>query len=180
MRDNEIFIMLRSLILDMLPDYGITDFGVKQNYQPTQQGRPNQTTLFITKPADKRYGSRRVDVRYDEDQQAIVQTQVQVIESTFRFAVLVSERDPANDTELTASDVLKAVAALIQSPDFMEAILEHEAQVLRVQEMPATPWSNDRDRFEFEPALDVVITHKNTHTKQLPAITTVRSGLHRG
>lgn len=179
MRDNEIFIMFRSLLLQMMPERGITDVLVKQNYQPTQQGRPNQSTVFMTKITDRRHGSRRIDESYDEDQQAIIRTETQVMESTFQFAALVSERNPADNTELTAADVLKTVAAILQSPDFIEAIKVQGAQVLRITDIRTTPTDNDRDRFEFEPSFDVVLTHKDIFTKQIPAVTKVTSGLHR-
>jgi hypothetical protein len=179
MRDNALFILLRGQILPGLSERGFVNVRVEQNYQPIQHGRPNASTVFVTKILDKRHGSRRIDERFDKELEEVVREESQVVESTFQFAALISERDPANDAEETASDLLKATAAILQSPDFIDAIGKTGVQILRITDIRSTPIDNDRNRFEFEPSFDAVLTHTDVFRKTIPALDRISSGIYR-
>jgi hypothetical protein len=179
MRDNALFILLREQILQGFSERGFGNVGVNQNYQPTQQGRPNQSTVFMTKILDKRHGSRRIDERFDVEKKAIVREEAQVIESTFQFAALALERDPSDDDEYTAADILKTVASILQSPDFIEAMGKKAVQILRVTDLRTVPIDNDRNRFEFEPSFDAILTHTDIFKKAIPSLDRINSGFYR-
>jgi hypothetical protein len=179
MKDNALFIFLRSFLLEALPARGFSDVLVKQSYQPQQQGRASQSAVYLHKILDRRYGSRAVKEFFDKENGVMTRTEEQVIETTIQFNALASPRDPADDDEMTAADILKAVAACLQSPDFIYAGKEAGVQALRIQEIRNTPVQNDRDQFEFEPSFDAVFTHADVFTQTIESITHFKPGFNR-
>ena len=176
-RDNPLFTFLRSALLDMLPARGLTGILIKQSYQPKQHGRPNQSTVFLHKITDRRHGSRAVREGFDDDLGQL-RTESQVMETTIQFNALASERDPENNEELTAADMLKTVAAALQSVEFIERARKSGVQVLRIQEIRNAPFENERGRFEFDPSFDAVFTHADEYTQPINHVTHFTEGFY--
>jgi hypothetical protein len=171
MKDNALFILVRKHLLAELPERGYPGVRVLQSFQPRQQGRALETTAYLTKVSEIRHGSPAVDEYYDPATHEHTHAERQVMETTFQITVLASERDPGDDSEYTAADVAKAAAAIMQGSRFINALYqEGRVQVLRVRDIKNTPASNDRDRFEFQPSFDIVLTHTDEFRRAIPAI----------
>ncbi|MDR2093025.1 MAG: hypothetical protein LBP58_06900 [Azoarcus sp.] len=177
MRDNALIIFVRAALLELLPGRGLGNVAVRQNWQPRQQGRANETCIYLHKITDRRYGSRAVREVWDTDTGEMVRRETQLIETTLQFTVLAAERDPASDED-TAADVARAASAVLQSPAFIERAGKAGVQVLRIQDIRNQPVENDRDRFEFETSFDAIFAHEDTHTENIYPLTGWRSGIH--
>ena len=172
MRDNTLFIFLRETLLALLPMRGV-DVEVKQSYQPTQQGRPGKSAVFLHKIMDKRHGSRGIIERFDEAKGKMVRVESQAIETTIQFNALAAERNPADDEEYTAADILKAVAAVLQSREFLDVGRAAGVFALRIQDMRNQTFENERDRFEFEPSFDAVFVHTDIFEQPINHLTRI-------
>lgn len=159
MLDNQLYQMLRQCLIDQAPLRGITDSAYVLRYQPTQQGRASDRSVYMFKIADKRYGYRKAT--YVQTVDGLQQGEEQAIESTIQFSV--TQPQAIQDNELTHADVLKTIAACVQSPTFIAALLPFEASVLRVQDIRNTPFNNDRDQWEENPSFDLVVKHSDKY-----------------
>lgn len=178
MLDNQLNIILREQLGALFPSRASLTVEFKQNYQPTQQSRKNAATVYFKKLFDHRYGYRSNRSEWNEDLQVMQRIEEQVIESTFQFAVTMNI-DPNDETAYTHSDVLKLVASVVQSPDFIKELYKNGLQVLRVMDIRNTPYQNDRDNFEDNPTFDVIITHTDTFIDGVPVVTKFVSSIHR-
>ncbi|MDR1367915.1 MAG: hypothetical protein LBJ76_04265 [Candidatus Accumulibacter sp.] len=170
MKDNALFILIRKELIRGLAARGIAGVSVRQNFQPVQQGRATESCVYMTKISDRRHGSLGIHTIYDTEIEEIARRETQVIESAFQFTGLASERNPADDEELTAADILKTAAAVMQGEDFRRALLSSGVQVLRIQEIRNPTMVNERDRFEFQPSFDVVFTHNDEFIARDPVV----------
>ena len=170
MKDNALFVLLRDKTLEGLAARGFGDVAVRQNFQPRQQGRDPESVVYLTKLYDRRHGSPGVTARLDPGCGQMTRREIQVIESAFQVMALVSERDPENDLEHTAADLAKTVAALMQGEDFRTAIGRRGVQVLRIADIRNAPFQNERDRFEFAPSFDAILTHHDEFIARDPVI----------
>ena len=72
---------------------------------------------------------------------------------------------------LTASDIRNYARAVLQSLSFVTAIEAQGVGVLRIGAVRNQAFTDDRDRFEYEPSLDAVFTHKQIITSTQPIVT---------
>jgi hypothetical protein len=179
MRDNQLFSFVRAYLLDALPPRGFPDAEVRQSFQPQQAGRAAGVCIYMHKLSDTRRGQRKVTEWWDDDVEAMRHREVQIIESAFQFNALVPERDPANDTEYTAADVLKATAAALQSDAFIEAARLQGVQILRVADMVNTAFENERGEFEYSPSFDVRLAHEDAYQDEVQAVTAINFDIKR-
>ncbi|MDR0736621.1 MAG: hypothetical protein LBF51_07305 [Zoogloeaceae bacterium] len=179
MRDDALFALLRQTLLAGLARRGLGDVSVRQNYQPVQQGRASETSLYLHKVSDRRHGSPGVRARCDPVSGRIVREEIQVIESVIQITALVNERDPKNADAPTAADVARTTAAILQGEDALEALHARGVQALRIQGVRLTPVENERDRFEFEASFDVTLTHNEVFVTHDETINRFGFDLHR-
>lgn len=171
MRDNEINILLRGALLRMAPVRGLPGVEFKQAFQSTQQGRPNDTTVTWYNIGHRRYGSPAIGEQWSNNAGKMVRTETQVMESTYQFSVTMNI-DPANILALTHGDVLKSVAAMLQSPSFIVPSLVNGLQVLRIMDIRNVPVENDRGQFEPNMSFDVTFTHNDKFVDDVPVVAT--------
>lgn len=151
-----------------------------RNFQPRLQGAATGPIVYFTKITDRRYGwNRRSDV---VDAPALdltfTHTEAQLYETTYQFTALVPQ-DPAATTELTESDVLNAVSAIIQSDGLMAAFRTAGVGVQRVTDVRNPYFVDDRERFEASPSFDVVLTHYRSVTATIPGVVTYETNFNR-
>ena len=87
-----------------------------------------------------------------------VRTTEQVYETTFQFSAL-STQDPTNPNQLTASDILNYAAFIMQNPDTTAILEENGVGVLKIGQVRNPYFSDDRQRYEASPNLEMTLTH---------------------
>lgn len=171
MLDNELIITIRAALLARLaaPSYGLGTLQVKQSYQPTQQGVPSVACLFLFKLHDKRIGSPQRKEEWNEILEQFDYVESEQLETTFQFSARAPQ-DPANDSELTPADYLKAAARALQSDPVLISLRSAGVGVLRIGDIRSGYSNNDEGEFQQEPTFDVTFTHRNTTTDTLAPV----------
>lgn len=185
--DNELFAILVGYIEAEMLISGI-EVSVQQSYQPKIQavevdsadGRGAQAFLF--KLRDKRYGWKGVFSDFN-DQNPINEefdvTEVQKVETTFQCATLVRQ-DPANESSLTASDVLNEIVDILQSSQAIDYLMSNfEVGILRVVELPQTYIIDDKDQNEAEPKCEFTLTHQRSRVRRVPQVKSYEAKVNR-
>lgn len=173
MLDNQLIALVISIIKTGLTglDLGVV-IGVKQAYQPTQQGTPVENTVLLHKIGDHRYGYplRKDEWIPDTDGSGVMtHTESQWYETTFQIDALAIQ-SPSNVTSLTASDIVNYVAAILQSDTALGALKAQGVGILRITEIRNVPFVDDRDRFEYHPSFDFTLTHEQVIISESPVI----------
>lgn len=174
MLDNQLYTLLRQRLVDVAPLRGITTAQYLLRYQPLQQGRQNERTVYMSKVTDKRYGSRQVEQEWIGG--VLRRTERQAMETTIQFNV--TQPVAMLDTDLTHGDVLKTIAACLQSPDTQSFMVTNGASVLRVTDIRNAYWNNDRDQNEENPSFDIVIKHNDVFVDSVPYVTAFKFNVH--
>lgn len=176
MNDNQLIAGVISVIKAGMNLYGMEDMPVKQSYQPTQQGANNEPTIYMHKVGNKRYGfNKRKDV-YNPDTDDFDHIETQYIETTFQINAL-ARQNPADINSATASDIVNAVAAIMQGDYAMGALSELGIGILRITEVRNPYFHNDRNQFEASPSFDFTVVHKQTFVLTNPAAQSVEFNL---
>lgn len=168
MNDNEIYKIIIPYIRSGLATFNI-EANVQQSYQPQQQGVPTKSTVFLSKIAAKRYGFLGRFDMYDEDNSKEIHTETQQMETIFQANCLAIQ-DPLNKSQLTASDILNYVAAILQSSAAIAYFEGLGMGIYRVTDIRNPHFSDDKGRFEASPSFDFTISHKFTVTTEIPVI----------
>lgn len=175
MRDNELFALLIATIEAAEPGAGIPNVGgqpgvpVYQGYQPTQQGVPTGPAAFLHIINHHRYGCVGRSDEWDQVQSKEIHTETQVYETMFQISAL-STQDPSNVLQLTAGDIVNAIAYIMQSDSTIRILRAAGVGVLRVMNVRNPYFTDDRDRFEASPSFDFVITHKQIVQSEIPVL----------
>lgn len=160
MRDNELFMLLQTEIVALAPLRGVTDSAVMLRYQPTQQGRPTGSTVWMTKGPERPFGTPLITYP------GINEREEQSMETTIQFSV--TRPSALKPADLTHGDILKRIRGVVQSRAFMRAILPAGASVLRVPDIRNTPFLNDRDEWEEGPMFDLIVKHSDVFINSVP------------
>lgn len=177
MRDNDLLRVLIPIINASLSDSGL-DIVTRQSYQPTQQGVPPTSGVFIHKIADKRYGYPKSVSKWDNDLGTMVHTMTEIMESTYQVDAL-SIQDPTTPDAYTASDILNVVAQALQSDATIQTLKASGVQILRIVDIRQTYFVDDKARHEAMPSFDFVISHKNDTITVDPIISQFQVGIRR-
>lgn len=178
MLDNQIIKIVRDLIIAGMTARGISGVSVKQSFQPTQQGANTAATVYLYKVSDKRYGFLgRKDV-WNSAQNRIDHVETQQYETTFQVNALVIQ-DPSNINSLTASDIVNAVAGIIQSDTAINTFHTNGIGILRVTDVRNPYFVDDKGRHEASPNFDFTLTHKMIVSSTTPVIETVEFEINR-
>jgi hypothetical protein len=178
LKDNELILAFRPIVVSALAALGYANVAVVQAYQPTQQGVSNTPTVFFYKVYDHRYGyMKRLDT-WDVGLQQMVHTENQVFETSFQVEALVTQ-NPANINQVTASDLVNAVAQILQTDKTIEALFVSGIQILRISEIRNPYFVDDRGRFEAVPSFDFILTHNFISVTENPVIESIQPGIYR-
>lgn len=186
MRDNQIIMLIRPLLLSAFAAQGLATFQVKQNFQTTQQGRVGtDPACYMTKVLDHRHGSPRIAYEWIAATPGPIvvpaflqRTKTEILESTWQFSFTVAEV-PTNDDELTAADYAKITASIMQDNPFRASIKAAGVNIERIQNVPTDNVINDRDQFEKNVHFDAIIVHKDITVTTSPYAQTIKSGIYR-
>lgn len=84
----------------------------------------------------------------------------QAWQSTYQVNAL-SVQNPNDVNQLTASDIVRAVRAILQSSATIDLLQKSGVGILYVRQIRNTPFVDDRERNEFNPSFDFALTHND-------------------
>lgn len=99
-----------------------------------------------------------------------VYTEDQQYSTTFQASAL-STQDPADTNQLTASDILNYVAAVLQSQTAIDTFENNNVGILRIDQIRNPYFSDDRERYEASPSFDFTLTHHQIVITSIPVVT---------
>lgn len=176
MLDNALITVIIGLIKSGLVSRGLDPaLLILQAYQPTDQGVPTANSAYIFKIGDRRYGFVEITDRWDEDLQLQIHTELQQYETTFQMSALAAQ-DPANPTQMTASDILNLIASILQSEAAITALETTQPfamGIMRVTDVRNPYFTNDRGQLQADPSFDFTISHKQVIVTNDPTLETV-------
>lgn len=154
MRDNLLYSLIATQIGALAPLRGVSSAPVMLRYQPAQQGRPSEQTVWMHQVLKRPVGTPLIT--YPQGGGERVE---EAKETTLQFSVTrPSARTP---DDLTHSDILDRIRSTVQSRAFMAKILPQGVSVLRVESIRNTPFLNDRDEWEEGPVFDLIVKHSD-------------------
>lgn len=185
MQQAALFALIVKTINAGLAAQGITGVTVQQSFQPTTQGIPTGPMAAVFKVADKRYGFLKRGEQWVPSDGAfsngfnpgfdvvhdgyMAHSEAQWMESTFQVTCLAPQ-NPKVLRQLSAADLADACASALQS-DAGRAIMRAEGVgVLRVTDIRAPAFIDDRDRNEYAPNFDFTLTHENVRLSSSPIV----------
>lgn len=144
--------------------------GIKQSYQPQQQGAPTAPTIFLHKIADSEYGFPQRKDAWNDTTQTMQHTESQWIETTFQVNATATQ-DPANTTQLTAGDYVKAVGRILGSDVAVTALTALGIGILRIQKIKNTFFTDEKAEYEASPSFDFTVSYLYSETTTEPSAT---------
>ena len=169
MNDNEALRVLIPLLRSGLVALGVSGVLVKQSYQPRQTGVEIQPTLYLHKIQAPRYGfPGRQDVfngntnRFDHTE-SIWRTPTWQVDG-------LATQNPANISQLTASDIVEAAADVLQQSVTRETLLRSNIGIERITNIREDYFTDDRERHEQRPSFDFTLTYRRVFSSTVPPV----------
>lgn len=144
--------------------------GIKQSYQPQQQGAPSAPTIFLHKIADNEYGFPQRKDAWNDTTNTMEHTENQWIETTFQVNATATQ-NPSNTTQLTAGDYVKAVGRILGSDVAVTALQALGIGILRIQKIKNTFFTDEKAQYEASPSLDFTVSYLYSETTTEPSTT---------
>lgn len=171
MTDNQLVQLIAGLI-----DAGVTSGGWQafippaiQKDQPTQQGTPTGSAVFLEKLFDDPYGWPMASRAYNLTTGNYDEIETQLYRTTFQISGLVKQ-DPTQVNLPTASDVVNYVKSYVASRQIaMQLQASSGVGIERVTNVRNPPFQDDSDQFEFHPNFDIVVSYTRTIVFSVPA-----------
>jgi hypothetical protein len=177
MTDNQLFALVRTVILTGLAARDLNGWKVARKFQPKQQGANSTPTVYLFKLNDKNIGSPRTAYKWNADLQRMDADDARTYETTFQASILMDETDDAD--ALTPGDVAIEVAAIMQSDEALAALRAAEVGIIRVTDIRNPYDVNDRTQYAADPSFDFVLTHKRRRVYVAPHATSIEGNIHR-
>lgn len=182
MTEKQLFQLICDLLSAgfVLAGFNVTDpanakyVDIRQGEQPTITGRPKGMAVLLTSLHDHRYGWVQRKDEWDADQQKMIHTEAQKMESTFQLSTLAPQnpQSPTFVTDPTAADLAYRASAILQSSATLAALKTAKVGIYRITEIRKPNFmENDRDQFEQSPSFDFTLNYTNTDTTEGPVIT---------
>lgn len=166
MLDYDLVRVFRPLIISGLSSLGITA-KVLQNYQPTKQGIKDNIVYFHN-IGEKKIGYQSKSNVWNKDLHIMEGIEFQNVETTFQINTIL-EQNPSAPT-ITAKDLLNYVSMILQSRDCIKTLNENGIGILWISEIKNIPFVDGKDNFEYNPTMDIKLTHKHIFKKQTKVV----------
>lgn len=176
MTDSQLETLIMTIVTAGLIADGFMDVQIQQSSQPIQVGVSTGATVAFFKIGDHRYGWPQRLSYVDPDTQIMMRKTTQAYETTFQMESLLPQ-NPTPADQTTASDLLNAVAAIMQDEDTIATLIANDVGILRVTDVRNPYFIDDRDQNEAAPSFDFTLTHKQTIIKTVPAVQSVQFGI---
>lgn len=160
MTDNQLFTLVRTVILAGLASREMAGWKVARNFQPKQQGANSAPTVYLFKVGDRRIGSPQEKYEWQTDAAEMRARYYQQYETTLQASILLDESD--DPEALTPSDAISVVADIIQTDEGLAALRAGGVGILRVGDVRNPYDVNDRGQFAAGPSFDFVLTYRRT------------------
>ena len=102
----------------------------------------------------------------------MVYTETQQYLTTFQISAL-STQDPSDVSQLTASDIANLAVAILQSLFAIQTFEDAGFGVLKIGDIRNMAFTDDRERYEYNPSFDVTFTTKQSIISTQPIVTEV-------
>jgi hypothetical protein len=178
MNDNQLIKEIISVINANLPLWDLPNVIIKQSFQPTNQGAESLNTAYLHKLFDKRYGFTKKSDKWDEAGQKMIHTETQFYETTFQITALAIQ-NPRDTNSLTSSDIANVICSMLQSDFALKSFSDKGIGILRVMDVRNPSFVDDKERNEYSPSFDFVLTHERIKTWETPAINTTEFNINR-
>lgn len=170
MNDNDVIAVLRTVILAGLARVGQAKIKVKQSYQPRQTAIEDGPAIYLHKILATRYGFPILNDVFQESSQMFDHTESIWRTPTFQVTGL-SVQDPADITQLTASDITEITADVLQSSATRRALLASNIGIQRITTIRDNYILNDQERNEQAASFDFIVSYRRSVTTQIPPVT---------
>lgn len=177
MTDNDLFGLVRRVILAGLVARGLNGWDVARSFEPEQSGQNTAPTVYLFKIGDRRHGSPSQSDKWDETPGIMRRIITQQMETTMQAAVRMDER--TDEFALTPSDALLMVADIIQTDEGLAAMRAAGVGILRIADVRNSYNVNDRNQFAADPSFDFVLTYCRTRDATSPHAVSVERSVNR-
>lgn len=178
MNDNDVFQIIRAILLQGMIDMGQPGVQVKQAFQPDQTGVPSPPVILLHKIGVQRYGWPKRRAVFNDTTDVFDQTEIFWRAPTFQVAALAIQ-DPGDLTQLTASDLVEAAADILQLDATLTTLRASQIGIDRITQVRVPYFIDDRDRHEQSPSFDFTLTYQHEITSTVPVVTEQQLNIHR-
>lgn len=146
---------------------------ILQSYQPTQTGAKSKDSLYFFELPANRIGSPKRISSTDINGKTINQD-YQLTAQTYQISSLV--RAPKT---YTASDILNDLAIYMQSDEFITALSAAGIGIMRITDIRANYFKDDKDQHQNSPSFDFTLTYNRTIIRNENPLTGINFTLER-
>ena len=168
MREIDLAILLRSVLVDGLTSRGITA-NVKQSNQPRQQGIPTTATVFFFHVGTINVGYPEKKDVWNSGNDNFDHTETQNRESRWQINALAPQL-PSSTTAMTAADYALAAAAIMQSDSTIVALKNAGVGVQHITNVRSVWFQDEKQQNEENPTFDVILSHQDISTISTPVV----------
>lgn len=146
--------------------------GVKQRYQPTREGAPFDPYVYFTflfKEPIGLMGRKRV---FNATTERFDLFETQNVASHYQINATAIQ-DPANTTQLTASDYVNLAANILNTQWAIYTLIKQNVAPERTKNRTQTFWTDDFKRFEANPIAHCSFIHKDVIQTSVPSTKTI-------
>lgn len=176
MKDNDIISLIIGIISDGLTGLNILGVQIQQAYQPTQQGVIQTPIVLISKIDETRLGWAEKNDIWDDNTQIMTHIETQPYESRFQIGTLVPQI--VDITDMTASDLINSIIAILQSDKALQTMQQSDVQTYRIINIRNPFFTDDRDLFEMSPSFDISILHEQIYEYSDNPISLINEGIY--
>lgn len=177
MLDNQLIALILQVLNAGSTSAGAAGLLIKQAYQPTNQGANSAPTAYLHKLFDERIGSPYRSDKWDAVHSVMVHMETEQYGTHFQLSSLATQ-SPSDVNSLTASDILNSCAYILQSDSAIQAFQAVGVGIQRITNVTNTPFLDDKNRWEYQPSFDFIMTHKQTITTTTPILERVVTGIY--
>jgi hypothetical protein len=178
MNDNQLFTLVRSVILAGLAAREMSGWRVARKFQPKQTGANSTPTVYLFKiGGDRNHGWPQQKYQWNVEAAEMRAENSQVKESTFQASILMDESD--DPEALTPSDAINVVCDIMQSDEGLAALRAQGVGILRVGQVTNPYDVNDRGQFDASPSFDFVLTYRRKRQAKADYAVSVEGRIHR-
>lgn len=165
--DNQIIQLFLPIINSGLISFGYNNVAVVQANQPTIEGINTTPTVYFYKVGNTLDGNpgwldewNGLSMDHSETQYYSIRFKV--------FAMVLQY--PVTPNQYTASDLVNAVASIMQSQNTVFSLTAAGVNVFKISEIDNPYFIDDKDIYEATPSFDFILSYKNVRIFNQPVV----------
>lgn len=171
MTENELFTFLVSNLPGLMIQHGAPkDLDVVRDFQTSQQGRPENPCIYISRQDLKQYGSPRDSYQSSIAGNVVRRISSQVIQIKIQFQASLTY-DP--NIGYRVGDLLNLASRVMGLASWRNKLLSIGVQMLRIETNGLTYVVNDRDQYEAVPVLMATLSYTDSIEETAPIVSGV-------